>query len=292
MLTVGRPTVFFLGSHGDRARRRTVEAERERDRRAALPGRRRAARRGLLDLLHGHQSRRVDGLGARADRRGRLRLGRWIRAAGGRNGARARPVPVDAALPRRGRRDARPAGRASWWPVAVFLAIVAGASRCSCSRAGCALDPVAISVGANWVMIALVAGYFAYLLLFAGLDRTERSRAWAMVALAVACAMFWAGYEQAGASFNLFAERYTELDVLGWQMPAGVLQAVNPTVHHPVCAGVRGALGESRPPHARAFGAGEVRARAALPGRGVPRDVPGGRVRRAGREGARRLGSC
>src|SRR4029079_4507037 len=90
------------------------------------------------------------------------------------------------------------------------------------------LDPVAISVAGNWVMIALVAGYFAYLLLFAGLDRTERSRAWAMVALAVACVMFWAGYEQAGASFNLFAERYTNLNVLGWAMPAGVLQAVNP----------------------------------------------------------------
>jgi POT family proton-dependent oligopeptide transporter len=66
------------------------------------------------------------------------------------------------------------------------------------------------------------------LLLFAGLDRAERSRAWAMVALVVACAMFWAGYEQAGASFNLFAERYTERDVFGWLMPAGVLQAVNP----------------------------------------------------------------
>jgi POT family proton-dependent oligopeptide transporter len=117
--------------------------------------------------------------------------------------------------------------RASWWPVAVFLAIVAGLAVIALTR-GLRLDPVAISIGANWVMIALVAGYFAYLLLFAGLDRAERSRAWAMVALVVACAMFWAGYEQAGASFNLFAERYTERDLFGWLMPAGVLQAVNP----------------------------------------------------------------
>jgi POT family proton-dependent oligopeptide transporter len=49
-----------------------------------------------------------------------------------------------------------------------------------------------------------------------------------MLALFVACAIFWAGYEQAGASFNLFAGRYTDRDVFGWMMPAGVLQAVNP----------------------------------------------------------------
>jgi proton-dependent oligopeptide transporter, POT family len=117
--------------------------------------------------------------------------------------------------------------RASWWPVAVFLAIVAVLAALAL-RGGIELDPVAISVGGNWVMIAIVAAYFGYLLLFAGLDRAERSRAWAMVALVVACAMFFAGYEQAGASFNLFAERYTDLDVLGWMMPAGALQAVNP----------------------------------------------------------------
>jgi POT family proton-dependent oligopeptide transporter len=117
--------------------------------------------------------------------------------------------------------------RAGWWPVILFLAIVA--LLFVLALAGVlTLDPVAISVGANWAMIALLAGYFLYLLLFAGLDRTERSRVWAMVALAAACVMFWAGYEQAGASFNLFAERYTDLDVLGWSIPAGALQAVNP----------------------------------------------------------------
>jgi POT family proton-dependent oligopeptide transporter len=122
-----------------------------------------------------------------------------------------------------------PGERASWWPVAVFLAIVAGVAFLA-TTGGVTLDPHAISVGANWVMIAVAAGYFVYLLLFAGLDRAERSRVGAMVALAVACAMFWAGYEQAGASFNLFAERYTDRDVLGWLMPAGVLQAANPVM--------------------------------------------------------------
>ncbi|HEV7714676.1 MAG TPA: oligopeptide:H+ symporter, partial [Steroidobacteraceae bacterium] len=49
-----------------------------------------------------------------------------------------------------------------------------------------------------------------------------------MIALFVACAMFWAGFEQTGASLNLFADRYTDRSIFGWDMPAGVLQGVNP----------------------------------------------------------------
>jgi POT family proton-dependent oligopeptide transporter len=48
------------------------------------------------------------------------------------------------------------------------------------------------------------------------------------VALFIASVTFWAGYYQQGGSFNLFAERYTDRHIFGWEMPAGVLQAVNP----------------------------------------------------------------
>jgi len=87
---------------------------------------------------------------------------------------------------------------------------------------------VTLGASASWVMLALGVGYFAYLFFFAGLTRIERNRAFVMVALFAGSVMFWAGYEQQGASFNLFAERYTERHILGWEMPAGVLQAVNP----------------------------------------------------------------
>jgi POT family proton-dependent oligopeptide transporter len=127
-----------------------------------------------------------------------------------------------------GSAGASPLGeRATWWPVIVFVAIVVGVAFLAITGM-LKLDPLEISRGANWAMIALAAGYFVYLLAFAGLDRAERGRVCAMLALFVACAMFWAGYEQAGASFNLFAERYTDRNVFGWIMPAGVLQAVNP----------------------------------------------------------------
>src|SRR6185436_12270931 len=41
---------------------------------------------------------------------------------------------------------------------------------------------------------------------------------------------FWAGFEQAGSSFNLFAQRYT-MRYLGWfdyEIPAGWFQALGP----------------------------------------------------------------
>jgi POT family proton-dependent oligopeptide transporter len=118
---------------------------------------------------------------------------------------------------------------ASWWPVIVFVALVALITLLALTGQ-LKLDPVAISKGANWVLVALAAAYFAYLLLFAGLDRVERNRVWVMIALFAGCAMFWAGFEQAGASFNLFADRHTDRVIFGWDMPAGVLQAVNPSL--------------------------------------------------------------
>ena len=115
---------------------------------------------------------------------------------------------------------------ARWWPVYGLVAIVAviivmGAT------GHLHFDPVSISRGANWAMMLLAAGYFAYLLAFAGLDRVARSRTLVMIALFAACAMFWAGFEQAGASFTLFAERYTDRDLFGWVIPAGAVQSVN-----------------------------------------------------------------
>jgi len=90
------------------------------------------------------------------------------------------------------------------------------------------LDATALLEGSFWAMVAFSVLYFAYLLFFAGLDGTERKRVIVMIALFVACMMFWAGFEQTGASLTLFAERYTDRVVLGWDVPAGTLQNINP----------------------------------------------------------------
>jgi POT family proton-dependent oligopeptide transporter len=118
--------------------------------------------------------------------------------------------------------------RGSWTPVVVFLGVVAVLVILALSGR-VKLDAAVLAAAATWGYAVLAVAYFIYLLFFAGLSSDERRRALVMVALFIASVTFWAGYYQQGGSFNLFAERYTDRHVLGWDMPAGVLQAVNPS---------------------------------------------------------------
>jgi POT family proton-dependent oligopeptide transporter len=144
-----------------------------------------------------------------------------------------------------GRGVAVDANRGSWTPVIVLvlaIAIIAALSISGSLR----IDPNAVAAAASWLIALLAAAYFVYLIGFAGLDRAGRNRVYVMAALFIASATFWAGYEQMGASFNLFAERYTDRNVLGVEIPAGALQAINPVLiilFAPVLAAVWLSLG-------------------------------------------------
>jgi POT family proton-dependent oligopeptide transporter len=82
--------------------------------------------------------------------------------------------------------------------------------------------------GAKYFMVVLAVLYFGWVLLFGGLNGPQKKRVAAIFIFFVAAVLFWAGYEQAGSSLNLFAERLTNRFILGWEMPASVLQSVNP----------------------------------------------------------------
>ena len=77
------------------------------------------------------------------------------------------------------------------------------------------LDPIAISRGSTVVIVSVTAAFFAYILLFGKLDDVEKKRVWVFAVLIMGSAMFWSGFEQAGSSLNIFADRYTQLE-LGW----------------------------------------------------------------------------
>jgi POT family proton-dependent oligopeptide transporter len=120
-----------------------------------------------------------------------------------------------------------PEQRASWTPIVVLLALLAAAVLLAVSGV-VRIDGALLASFASWAFALLAVAYFVYLLFFAGLSAAERRRTLALVALFIASVTFWAGYYQQGGSFNLFAERYTDRHIFGWEMPAGVLQAVNP----------------------------------------------------------------
>jgi POT family proton-dependent oligopeptide transporter len=89
------------------------------------------------------------------------------------------------------------------------------------------VSPIELQAYGIFVIVGMAALYFAYLLLFAGLDGVERKRVLVLIVLFLACALFWSGFEQAGSSLNLFAERYTDRVVGAFTLPAGWFQSLN-----------------------------------------------------------------
>ena len=78
------------------------------------------------------------------------------------------------------------------------------------------------------LIVGSVLLYFAAILLWGGLTTAEKKRTVVIFVFFLASSLFWAGYEQAGSSFNLFASRLTDRMIGGWEMPASWLQAVPP----------------------------------------------------------------
>jgi proton-dependent oligopeptide transporter, POT family len=91
------------------------------------------------------------------------------------------------------------------------------------------VNAVALAQGATYVIVAMAVLYFLYYFIAAGLDAEERRRGIVLVMLFVGSVLFWSGYEQAGSSLNLFAERYTDRTI-GWLhlvIPTGWFQSLN-----------------------------------------------------------------
>jgi proton-dependent oligopeptide transporter, POT family len=110
-----------------------------------------------------------------------------------------------------------------WLPVIAILSVV-GVVAAAAVTGHLTIDPAAWSAAASWLLGLLAASYFVYLLVFAGLTAEERRRVWVMIILFSAYALFYAGFEQGGASMSLFAERYTNHVFLGVNFPSGILQ--------------------------------------------------------------------
>ena len=91
-------------------------------------------------------------------------------------------------------------------------------------------NPVAIAKAMAYVILAIAVVYFAVVFLFCGLNKVEKERVGVILVLFVASALFWAGFEQAGSSFNLFAERSTvrQLGWINYEVPAAWFQALGP----------------------------------------------------------------
>ncbi|MDH5835392.1 peptide MFS transporter [Luteimonas kalidii] len=96
------------------------------------------------------------------------------------------------------------------------------------------------AVGLVWFMIqhqklvggllgvagALLVGYVLYVAV-AKLPRHDRDRIFAAMYLIIGSILFWALFEQAGASLNLFTDRSVDRSIFGWEVPASMFQSLN-----------------------------------------------------------------
>ncbi|MFT4604925.1 MAG: POT family proton-dependent oligopeptide transporter [Rhodothermales bacterium] len=86
-----------------------------------------------------------------------------------------------------------------------------------------------IAQGLGGSVLIIVAIYFAYLIFGAGHSTEDKKRLGIIFWLFILAAIFWSGFEQAGSSLNLFADRMTDRMIGGFEVPASWLQSVNST---------------------------------------------------------------
>lgn len=109
-------------------------------------------------------------------------------------------------------------------------------------------DPVVMAKYATYFIVGIGVVYISGIFLFGQLSRQEKRHTVVLVALLIASAIFWSGFEQAGSSLNLFAERFTDrvLDFNQFEIPAGWFQSLNPVfiiIFSPVFASIWVMLG-------------------------------------------------
>jgi POT family proton-dependent oligopeptide transporter len=89
------------------------------------------------------------------------------------------------------------------------------------------LDPQAIGKNMTYVLVGVAVIYFALIFLAGGLNRDEKKRIIVIFILFIFASIFWAAFEQAPTSLNLFAKDFTRRVVFGWEIPATWFQVVN-----------------------------------------------------------------
>jgi len=89
------------------------------------------------------------------------------------------------------------------------------------------IDPIAIAESAAVIITGIFILYFAGIFFLGNLDGNEKRCIAALFLVCVASACFWAGFEQAGSSLNLFAQNYTNRIIGSFEIPTIWFQLSN-----------------------------------------------------------------
>lgn len=81
----------------------------------------------------------------------------------------------------------------------------------------------------GWLLLVAGVILVGYVLMTAvvKLPKEDRDRIFAAMFLILGSILFWALFEQAGSSLNLFTDRSVDRNMLGWDVPASMFQSIN-----------------------------------------------------------------
>lgn len=88
--------------------------------------------------------------------------------------------------------------------------------------------PAVVASYMTYIIAAVVLIYFAVMFISPRLDKSDKLRLLICFILIIGSTLFWSSFEQQPTSFNLFADNYTDLNVLGFEIPSIWFQSLNP----------------------------------------------------------------
>ena len=142
------------------------------------------------------------------------------------------------------------------------------------------IDPTTVRDLAGYSLLAITVVFFGNLFLDRTFTREERGRLFVIFTYFMAAAIFWSVFEQAGSTLNLFADRSTRNQFLGFTFPSSWFQSLNALfiiTFAPVLAWVWLKLGDRQPASPTKFAFGLIGV-----GLGFVILVPGARAAAAG----------
>jgi proton-dependent oligopeptide transporter, POT family len=92
------------------------------------------------------------------------------------------------------------------------------------------LVPIAatqVADAAGVMLLLVIVGFFGWMYSSSEWTAEERKRLYVIGVLFLAAALFWSVFEQAGSTLNLFADRRTFNNVLGYDFPSSWFQSMN-----------------------------------------------------------------
>ncbi|GIT23284.1 MAG: hypothetical protein CM1200mP40_29660 [Gammaproteobacteria bacterium] len=89
------------------------------------------------------------------------------------------------------------------------------------------INPVTLGQYVALTITIVFLAYYACMYTFANLSNDEKKSLGALFLVCIASTFFWAGFEQAGSSLNLFGRDYTDRIIGSFEIPPAWFQSAN-----------------------------------------------------------------